>query len=101
MLLRKGSTIYSFHLLPFYGNITDSLLVCHCCNTTVLVFQIIYYTGKDVYPGQELMVYYGKEFARVLGIDTYRYMMDWDRLPKWDNYFKEQLRPSLKVQGSG
>ena len=35
-----------------------------------------YVTNKDVYPAQELLVYYGDGYARSLGIDPDRYEDD-------------------------
>ena len=35
--------------------------------------KIYYLTNKDIYPGQELLVYYGDEYAEFLGIDLDNY----------------------------
>jgi len=32
-----------------------------------------YITSKDIYPGQELLIYYGHNYAKTLHIDTNRY----------------------------
>ena len=32
--------------------------------------KVVYQTIKDIYPGKELFVYYGEEYAKLLGIDT-------------------------------
>ena len=32
--------------------------------------KVHYMVTKDVYPGQELLIYYGDEYARYLGIDV-------------------------------
>ncbi len=42
----------------------ENVLVAECKG------KIYYLTYKDVYPGQELLVYYGDNYATLLGIDV-------------------------------
>ena len=37
-------------------------------------YGLVYYvTGKDIHPGEELFIYYGSTYARILGIDLNSY----------------------------
>ena len=43
--------------------------------------RVYYMAGRDVYPGQELFVYYGPKYLQYLGIDVHKYYNDLPKAP--------------------
>ena len=48
-----------------------------------------YVTFKDIYPGQELLIYYGDGYASTLGIDT-------DIYSNMDIYLHDQIQTCVQ-----